>query len=86
MKQEINPQPADAPMPNESEKSPLYGKPVECLDGETFVGVGVIDYAIGERFRVTLPGGRQPWGLISNLEEGPKGLRYRIRLTLDPSE
>ena len=61
----------------------LFGKHVEILDGDTFVGIGVIDYAIGNRFRATLPGGRQPWGMIYNLESGPKGLRYVTRATLD---
>ena len=69
--------------PSESSKHELYGKPVEILDGDTFVGVGVIDYAIGERFRATLPSGRQPWGMIQHLEQGPKGLRYVTRAVLD---
>jgi hypothetical protein len=72
---------------SESEQHELYGQSVEILDGDTFVGVGVIDYAIGDRFRVRLPNGRQPWGMIYNLENGPKGLRYVTRPTLDlPTE
>lgn len=74
----------DAREPTESESHELYGQHVEVLDGDIFVGVGVIDYAIGDRFRVTLPTGRQPWGLIKNLETGPKGLRYVTRATMDP--
>jgi hypothetical protein len=71
-------------MPATSERSKLYGKKVEVLDGKKSVGVGLIDYVGSGRFRVTLPGGRQPWGMIGNLEESPKGiLRYVVRKTLD---
>ena len=70
--------------PSESSKHPLYGRAVAIFDGETLAGEGVIDYAIGDRFRVRLPSGRQPWGMIYNLEEGADGsLRYVTRAVLD---
>ena len=74
----------DPRIPTESEAHPLFGRIVEIFDGEELAGTGVIDYAIGDRFRATMESGRQPWGMIYNLAEGADGsLRYRTRAVLD---
>lgn len=54
-----------------SELSTLHGQPV-TYDGAT----GVIDYVGSGRFRCTLEGGRQPWGLIEDLVEDGTGFTY----------
>ena len=71
-------------IPTESEAHALYGRLVEIFDGEELAGTGVIDYAIGDRFRATMESGRQPWGMIYNLAEQADGsFRYVTRAVLD---
>lgn len=62
---------AQAGVKRVSELSTLHGQPI------TYDGVaGTIDYVGSGRFRCTLPGGRQPWGLIEDLVEDGTGFTY----------